>query len=185
MTTTRPTQPTSASASASASGSAGSAAPENPVLRVPPATPAAAAAYFAASLAFHADVSDVAAAFRAHREQGAALGFQLVDSRSTPAWDQAHVPGAVHLPTALVPQQAEQLLDKTVPVVTYCWGPGCNGATRSALALARLGFQVKEMLGGIEYWIREGFEVETWQGGRQRAEADPLTAPTGSDDCGC
>ncbi|MFJ9642312.1 rhodanese-like domain-containing protein [Streptomyces sp. NPDC101206] len=185
MTTTQPTQPTSASASASASGSAGSAAPENPVLRVPPATPAAAAAYFAASLAFHADVSDVAAAHRAHRERGAALGFQLVDSRSTPAWDQAHVPGAVHLPTALVPQQAEQLLDKTVPVVTYCWGPGCNGATRSALALARLGFQVKEMLGGIEYWIREGFEVETWQGVRQRAEADPLTAPTGSDDCGC
>lgn len=41
------------------------------------------------------------------------------------------------------------------------------------------------MLGGIEYWIREGFEVETWQGGRQRGEADPLTAPTDSDDCGC
>src|SRR4051812_30198053 len=88
----------------------------NPVLRVPPAAPATAAAYFAASLAFHADVSDVAAAFRAHREQGAELGFQLVDSRSTPAWDQAHVPGAIHLPTALVPEQAERLLDKNVPV---------------------------------------------------------------------
>ncbi|MFJ6484164.1 rhodanese-like domain-containing protein [Streptomyces sp. NPDC091682] len=165
----------------------GSAAPAttNPVLRVPPASPAAAAAYFAASLAFHADVSDVAAAFKAHREQGAELGFQLVDSRSTPSWDQAHVPGAVHLPTALIPEQAEGLLDKNVPVVTYCWGPGCNGGTRSALALAELGFQVKEMLGGIEYWIREGFEVETWQGSQQRAEADPLTAPTDSDDCGC
>lgn len=55
----------------------------NPVLRVPAASPAAAAAYFAASLAFHADVSDVATAFKAHREQGAELGFQLVDSRST------------------------------------------------------------------------------------------------------
>ncbi|THA58434.1 rhodanese-like domain-containing protein [Streptomyces sp. A1136] len=160
-------------------------ATDNPVLRVPPADPAAAAAYFAASLAFHADVSDVAAAFKVHREQGGELGFQLVDSRSTPSWDQAHVPGAIHLPTALVPEQAERLLDKSVPVVTYCWGPGCNGATRSALALARLGYQVKEMLGGIEYWIREGFEVETWQGSEQRAEADPLTAPTDSDDCGC
>ncbi|MER6448906.1 rhodanese-like domain-containing protein [Streptomyces venezuelae] len=161
------------------------AAAINPVLRVPPAAPAAAAAYFAASLAFHADVSDVAAAFKAHREQGAELGFQLVDSRSTPSWDQAHVPGAVHLPTALIPEQAERLLDRNIPVVTYCWGPGCNGGTRSALALAELGFQVKEMLGGIEYWIREGFEVETWQGSQQRAEADPLTAPTDSDDCGC
>ncbi|MFH7598445.1 rhodanese-like domain-containing protein [Streptomyces racemochromogenes] len=159
--------------------------PTNPVLRVPPASPAAAAAYFAASLAFHADVSDVAAALTAHREQGAELGFQLIDSRSTPSWDQAHVPGAIHLPTALIPEQAEKLLDKNVPVVTYCWGPGCNGATRSALALAELGFQVKEMLGGIEYWIREGFEVETWQGPQRRDGADPLTAPTDSDDCGC
>lgn len=157
----------------------------HPVLRVPPASPAAAAAYFAASLAFHADVSDVAGAVKAHREEGAALGFQLVDSRSTGAWDQAHVPGAIHLPTALVPGQADELLDKDVPVVTYCWGPGCNGAARSALALAERGYRVKEMLGGIEYWIREGFEVETREGNRQRAEADPLTAPTDSADCGC
>ncbi|MFD3934205.1 rhodanese-like domain-containing protein [Streptomyces sp. NPDC058611] len=186
MTTTNPqiTEPDATATRAGATPGAVSAA-ANPVLRVPPAAPAAAAAYFAASLAFHADVSDVAAAFAAHRGQGAELGFQLVDSRSTPAWDQAHVPGAVHLPTALVPEQAELLLDRNLPVVTYCWGPGCNGGARSALALAELGFQVKEMLGGIEYWIREGFEVETWQGSERRAEADPLTAPTDSDDCGC
>ncbi|WP_455351801.1 rhodanese-like domain-containing protein [Streptomyces sp. SYSU K217416] len=152
----------------------------NPVLRVPPASPAAAAAYFGASLAFHADVSDVAAVLRA----GGEAGFVVLDSRSTEAWDQGYVPGAIHLPTALIPEQAEQLLDKSVPVVTYCWGPGCNGATRAALALAELGYQVKEMLGGIEYWIREGFEVETWEG-RQRRDADPLTAPVGAENCGC
>ncbi|MGW2993598.1 rhodanese-like domain-containing protein [Streptomyces sp. NPDC001193] len=147
----------------------------NPVLRVPPAAPAAAAAYFAASLAFHADVSDVAAAFKVHREQGAELGFQLVDSRSTPGWDQAHVPGAVHLPTALIPEQAEQLLDKALPVVTYCWGPGCNGGARSALALAQLGFQVKEMLGGIEYFGRELPDF-TWE---RTDRVDALRAAAG------
>ncbi|MBA4865189.1 rhodanese-like domain-containing protein [Streptomyces sp. PSKA54] len=152
----------------------------NPVLRVPPASPAAAAAYFGASLAFHADVSDVAAALAGDGDPG----FVVVDSRSTEAWDQGHVPGAVHLPTALIPQQAEQLLDRSVPVVTYCWGPGCNGATRAALALAELGFQVKEMLGGFEYWVREGFAYETWEGPGQRP-ADPLTAPVDGDDCGC
>ena len=133
-----------------------------------------AAAYFGASLAFHADVSDVAAALAA----GGDPGFVVLDSRSTESWDQGHVPGAIHLPTALIPEQAEQLLDKSVPVVTYCWGPGCNGATRAALALAELGFQVKEMLGGFEYWAREGFEFETWEG-RERRAADPLTAPVG------
>lgn len=152
----------------------------NPVLRVPPASPAAAAAHFAASLAFHADVSDVAAALATDGDPG----FVLVDTRSTASWDQGHVPGAVHLPTALVPTQAEELLDRSVPVVTYCWGPGCNGATRAALAFAQLGYQVKEMLGGFEYWAREGFRYETWEGTARRA-ADPLTAPVDADDCGC
>ncbi|MET7839769.1 rhodanese-like domain-containing protein [Streptomyces sp. NPDC005356] len=152
----------------------------NAVLRVPPASPAAAAAHFGASLAFHADVSDVASALAADGDPG----FVVIDTRSTASWDQGHVPGAVHLPTALIAEQAGQLLDRTVPVVTYCWGPGCNGATRAALALAELGFQVKEMLGGFEYWAREGFAYEMWEGSARR-DADPLTAPVDSDDCGC
>lgn len=156
----------------------------SPVLRVPPAAPADAAAYFAASLAFHADVSDVAAALATAAETGAGPGFVLVDSRSTQAWEQGHVPGAVHLPTADIPRLAAALLDRDVPVVVYCWGPGCNGATRAAHALASAGYRVKEMLGGMEYWIREGFAHETADG-TERRPADPLTAPVGADDCGC
>ncbi|WP_329279920.1 rhodanese-like domain-containing protein [Streptomyces sp. NBC_01451] len=152
----------------------------NPVLRVAPASPAEAAAHFAASLAFHADVSDVAAALAADGDPG----FVVVDSRSTESWDQGHIPGALHLPTALIPEQAARLLDRSVPVVTYCWGPGCNGATRAALALAQLGYQVKEMLGGFEYWAREGFAFETWEGLRRR-DTDALTAPVDAADCGC
>ncbi|OEJ98351.1 rhodanese-like domain-containing protein [Streptomyces thermolilacinus] len=150
------------------------------MLRVPPAAPSAAAAYFAASLAFHADVSDVAAALGAD----GGPGFALLDSRSTEAWDQGHIPGAVHLPTARIAADAGRLLDKAVPVVTYCWGPGCDGATRAALALAGLGYHVKEMRGGFEYWVREGFPYETSEG-RRRTDADPLTAPVAADDCGC
>ncbi|MFE5999867.1 rhodanese-like domain-containing protein [Streptomyces sp. NPDC056454] len=126
-----------------------SAAPVTPaansVLRVPHASPAEAVAHFGASLAFHADVSDVAAALAADGDPG----FVVVDSRSTASW-----------------------------------GPGCNGATRAALALAQLGYQVKEMLGGFEYWAREGLAFESWEGGEQRA-ADPLTAPVDDADCGC
>ncbi|MFK0120052.1 rhodanese-like domain-containing protein [Streptomyces sp. NPDC090994] len=145
-----------------------------------PAPPAEAAAYFRARLAFHTDVADVGAALAA----GGDPGFAVVDSRSTAAWDQGHLPGAVHLPTALVPDQAARLLDRDVPVVTYCWGPGCDGATRSALALAELGYRVKEMLGGFEYWVREGLAYETWRGTERRA-ADGLTVPTDAADCGC
>ncbi|MET9971912.1 rhodanese-like domain-containing protein, partial [Streptomyces sp. NPDC006356] len=69
----------------------------NPVLRVAPAAPAEAAAYFRASLVFHADVSDVAAALAGDGDPG----FVVLDSRSTESWDQGHIPGAIHLPTAL------------------------------------------------------------------------------------
>jgi len=44
--------------------------------------------------------------------------------------------------------------------VVYCWGPGCNSSQKGAARLAGLGVQVKEMLGGIEYWLREGHDTE-------------------------
>jgi rhodanese-related sulfurtransferase len=130
-----------------------------------------AAAFFAARLEFQTDVSDVHAALAAGDP-----GFVLIDSRSRAAWDQGHIPGALHLPTAEIPANASRLLDPSVPVVTYCWGPGCNGATRAALALALAGYSVKEMIGGVEYWIREGFPLRT-QKGDVAAAPDPLTAP--------
>jgi rhodanese-related sulfurtransferase len=148
-------------------------------LRVPPAAAADAAAFFTARLTFQADVSDVHASL-----ESGSPGFVLLDSRSEAAWRQGHIPGARHLPTAGIPARAGQLLDPAVPVITYCWGPGCDGATRAALALAQLGYRVKEMIGGIEYWTREGFTVETVSG-PQRRPADPLTAPAGHTDCAC
>ena len=126
--------------------------------------------YFAAKLAFETDVSDVASALAS-----AEPGFVLIDSRGLPAWDQGRIPGAIHLPTAELDARRGEL-DPQRPVVTYCWGPGCNGGTRSALAFARLGFSVREMIGGFEYWAREGLPVET-SAGIHRRPVDPLTAP--------
>ncbi len=140
-------------------------------------TPADATAHFAARLVFETDVSDVHAAL-----ESGAPGFVLLDSRRSGAWAQGHVPGAVHLPGRQIPARAAAELDRSVPVVTYCWGPGCNGATRAALALAQLGYRVREMLGGFEYWAREGWPVETADGSH-RPTADPLT--TTSVSCGC
>ncbi|QLQ36248.1 rhodanese-like domain-containing protein [Micromonospora robiginosa] len=150
------------------------------VLSAAPADPAAAAAHFAARLSFETDVSDVHADLHT-----AVTGLLVVDSRSAEAWDQGHLPGAVHLPTTEVPARAADLVPPGAVVVTYCWGPGCNGATRAALAFARLGHHVKEMLGGYEYWVREGFPVESAAGVVSRP-VDPLTAPLrAAAGCGC
>ena len=56
----------------------------------------------------------------------------------------------------------------------YCWGPGCNGATRAALEFARLGHPVKEMLGGFEYWVREGLPLEGADADRFERDASGL-----------
>ncbi|MFD9125401.1 rhodanese-like domain-containing protein [Kitasatospora sp. NPDC059571] len=149
------------------------------VLSVPAAVPAVAAAHYAARLAFEADVSDVHADLAS-----GAPGIVVVDTRSSAAWDQGRIPGAVHIPTAQIADLAPRLIDRPATVVTYCWGPGCNGATRAALAFARLGYQVKEMLGGFEYWAREGFAYDSATGTRQRP-LDDLTAPRSGIACAC
>jgi len=149
------------------------------VLSTAPARPDRAADHFAARLAFETDVSDVRADLEA-----AVPGLIVVDSRSIESWDQGHVPGALHLPTARISELAPLLVPTDMTVVTYCWGPGCNGATRAGLAFARLGYQVKEMIGGYEYWVREGFAVQT-PAGRIIRPADPLTASVSAVACGC
>ncbi|MFD8707428.1 rhodanese-like domain-containing protein [Kitasatospora sp. NPDC059648] len=149
------------------------------VLSVPAAAPAEAAAHYAARLAFEADVSDV------HADLVSGVpGIVVVDTRGGAAWDQGRIPGALHIPTARIAELAPQSVDPSLTVVTYCWGPGCNGATRGALAFARLGYRVKEMLGGFEYWAREGFAYETAAGTDQRP-VDDLTAPRSGITCAC
>ncbi|MFF5115195.1 rhodanese-like domain-containing protein [Streptosporangium sp. NPDC000509] len=149
------------------------------VTAVPAARNADALAHFAARLAFETDVSDVAADLAA-----GVTDIVVVDSRSREGWEQGHVLGAVHLPTALIAERARSVVPSGVTVVTYCWGPGCNGATRAALEFAGLGYPVKEMLGGFEYWAREGFPVET-AAGVSRRPADALTAPVSGIACAC
>ncbi|MFE5672983.1 rhodanese-like domain-containing protein [Agromyces sp. NPDC056523] len=133
------------------------------------APPEEAVHHFRARLGFETDVSDVAAALAAREP-----GFVLVDTRSEAAWAAGRIPGAVHLPGRRIADDAAARIPAGTPVVVYCWGPGCNGATRAALAFAMLGHPVKEMLGGFEYWAREGFEVER-DGGTERHPLDTLT----------
>ena len=112
-------------------------------------------AHFSGRLAVETDAADVAAALAAGEP-----GFVLVDARSRESYDRAgHLPGAISLPHAeIAPETVAALPDG--PVVAYCWGPGCNGAVKAGRRLAELGRPVKEMLGGFEYWVREGHPVE-------------------------
>jgi rhodanese-related sulfurtransferase len=76
--------------------------------------------------------------------------------RSREDFDKSHAITAVSMPLSEIKSETFAEYDKDTLFVVYCWGPGCNGATRAGLKISTLGFAVKEMIGGIHYW--EDFE---------------------------
>jgi rhodanese-related sulfurtransferase len=124
------------------------------VLRFPAAEPAAAQAHFEGRLAYETDCSDVHYELAMHGDDP---GFVVLDARSAEDFAAGHVPGATSMPHSTITDETAAFLPRDRLVVTYCWGPHCNGATQAAAKLAALGFRVKEMIGGFEYWCREGY----------------------------
>lgn len=114
--------------------------------------------YFSTRLAHETDPSDVYAA------QNAQDRFVLVDVRGDEAWAQGRVTGAVHMPYRQIAERAQREIPRDMPVVVYCWSPGCNAGQKGALAFAQLGYEVREMIGGYEYWVREGQPYENDEG---------------------
>lgn len=116
---------------------------------------------------------DVLAASRAQADGTATI----VDTRRRLSWDRGHVAGALHLPADALDARLATLPRERILVV-YGWGPGCNGATHTARRLLAEGFAVREMIGGYEYWVRNGCAVER-DGAVTRRAPDPLvTAET-------
>ena len=68
------------------------------------------------------------------------------------------------MPYRQIAERAPREIDQHLPVVVYCWSPGCNAGAKGALEFAKLGYSVKEMIGGYEYWVREGQPVENDEG---------------------
>lgn len=122
--------------------------------------------YLKAKLAFDIDVLDVAEGLERQ-------DFVLLDTRKRSSWDHGHVPGAVHLPAAEIGEELLDKFPKSSNLVVYGWSPGCNGGTKAASKLMDLGYQVREMIGGFEYWCREGMPYETING-VNRYNSDPL-----------
>jgi len=135
-------------------------------------------AHFSGRLAYETDPSDVYADIEAAKK------FILVDVRGQSSWDQGRAQGAVHMHHSEIAERAPKEIPLDMPVVVYCWGPGCNGAHKGALNFALLGYQVKEMIGGFEYWAREGYPVLTDSGPLVR-DKDPLTVPVNASTCNC
>ena len=130
--------------------------------------------FFEAQLALRTDPADLAADLLAGEER-----IVVIDTRSPSHYAQGHVPGAVSFPHRTMDEHNTAHLDRSKVYVTYCDGIGCNGSTKGAYKLARLGFTVKEMLGGLDFWIRDGQPVAT---GPERGQM-PAARP--AIECAC
>jgi rhodanese-related sulfurtransferase len=130
-------------------------------------TPEEAHAHFSARLKFETDCADVAADLKA-----GTADYTVVDVRSPKAYAFDHVPGAVSAPSPTIAAEVAASLPDG-PLVVYCWGPGCNGAHKAAAVLSAHGRVVKEMIGGFEYWAREGQPIEGRRAEQLRDEATP------------
>lgn len=126
------------------------------------------AEYYAAKLAYETDASDVHAALKAGED------VVVIDVRSDEAWAQGRVSGAVHMHYSEIATRAPVEIPVGAAVVVYCWSPGCNAGAKGAREFAALGYDVREMIGGFEYWVREGYPVEDADGVHHRP-VDPLT----------
>lgn len=124
--------------------------------------------HYKSKLAFETDSWDVYEALSRNEP------VVVVDGRSAEAFAREHIPGAVNLPHREIDEHSTASLDRSMLYVCYCDGIGCNASTKTALMLLTLGFRVRELLGGLDWWKRDGYATE---GTRQQAG----TAVT----CGC
>lgn len=91
----------------------------------------------------------------------------VIDARSFEAFEREHIPGALSIPHRTMSDDSTAHLDKELLYVTYCDGIGCNASTKGALNLVNLGFQVKELIGGLDWWKRDGYRTEGKQRGKE------------------
>src|SRR4026208_819589 len=83
----------------------------------------------------------------------------LVDARSPDAYGRSHLPGAMHIPYRTMGTATTAQLDRGALIVTYCDGIRCNASTKGALNMLKLGFRVKELIGGVGCWGVGGLAV--------------------------
>lgn len=84
----------------------------------------------------------------------------VVDARKPASFRKEHIPGAVNLPHATMTADSMKDFDRSKLYVCYCDGIGCNASTKGALNMTRLGFRVRELIGGIEWWKIDGYATE-------------------------
>ena len=85
----------------------------------------------------------------------------VIDVRAATRYCAGHIPRAINIPHRAMTTDSTRSFDRSVTYVVYCDGIGCNASTKGALNLSKLGFKTKELIGGLDWWKRDGYLVVT------------------------
>lgn len=110
--------------------------------------------HYQRKLAYEMDSADIYVAL------GAGEPIVIVDGRSAEAYTEERIPSAINLPHKAICFNSVESLDSSKVYVCYCDGIGCNASTKTALKLLTLGYQVRELIGGLDWWKRDGYATE-------------------------
>lgn len=125
--------------------------------------------HYARKLEFEIDSWDLYAAQKAGED------VVVLDARSVEAYEKGYIPGAISFPHKLMTPENTADFRREALYAVYCDGIGCNASTAGALKMARMGFKVKELIGGLNWWKDNGYPIGT---------ADNPAA-IGAETCGC
>ena len=110
--------------------------------------------YYEEKLKYEMDPSDL---FDALEKKEAIV---VIDTRKAFGYEKEHIPTAINLPHREMNAESTAHLDKTKLYVSYCDGIGCNASTKGALHMTKLGFKVKELIGGLAWWKIDGYATD-------------------------
>lgn len=86
--------------------------------------------------------------------------ISIVDVRNKAAFDQVHIPDAVHIPLGELEERVGEL-DGNHMVVFYCTSPNRSMSLAAAMLLYRVGFTKIAILdGGLQTWYSMGYPVD-------------------------
>jgi hydroxyacylglutathione hydrolase len=83
---------------------------------------------------------------------------QVIDVRGPDEWRRGHLPAAIHIPLAALPDRIREI-DPTIPTVLQCGG-GVRSSIAASLLKARGMTQISNLIGGFDDWADRGFNVE-------------------------
>jgi rhodanese-related sulfurtransferase/CBS domain-containing protein len=96
-------------------------------------------------------------------------GAQLVEVLPAEEYAEEHLPGAINIPLKELDAESAAQLDKSRPVIVYCWDYLCDLSPRAAARLDSLGYVAYDYAASKVDYLARGLPREGEKANEQRA----------------